>query len=56
MKRIGFACKWLNDPSEVGGMKVKILPALLYTNRLNNLRCFRLLQTILGIKCLDTYV
>ena len=22
IKRIGFACKWLNDPSEVGGMKV----------------------------------
>ena len=22
MKRIGFACKWINDPSEVGGMKV----------------------------------
>lgn len=22
MKRIGFACKWLNDPSEVEGMKV----------------------------------
>jgi UV DNA damage repair endonuclease len=21
-KRIGFACKWINDPSEVGGMKV----------------------------------
>jgi len=20
--RIGFACKWINDPSEVGGMKV----------------------------------
>ena len=22
IKRIGFACKWLNNPSEVGGMKV----------------------------------
>jgi UV DNA damage repair endonuclease len=22
IKRIGFACKWLNDPSECGGMKV----------------------------------
>lgn len=22
IKRIGFACKWINDPSEVGGMKV----------------------------------
>jgi len=22
MKRIGYACKWLNDPSECGGMKV----------------------------------
>jgi UV DNA damage endonuclease len=22
MKKIGFACKWLNDPSECGGMKV----------------------------------
>ena len=22
LKRIGFACKWLNDPSECGGMKV----------------------------------
>jgi len=22
MKRIGFCCKWLNDPSECGGMKV----------------------------------
>jgi len=22
MKRIGFACKWLNDPTECGGMKV----------------------------------
>jgi UV DNA damage repair endonuclease len=22
IKRVGYACKWLNDPSEVGGMKV----------------------------------
>jgi UV DNA damage repair endonuclease len=22
MKRIGFACKWINDPSEVNGMKI----------------------------------
>ena len=22
LKRIGFCCKWLNDPSECGGMKV----------------------------------
>ena len=21
-KRIGFACKWINDPSEVDGMKI----------------------------------
>ena len=22
MKRIGFACKWINDPSEVNGIKI----------------------------------
>ena len=23
IKRIGFACKWINDPAEVNGMKIK---------------------------------
>jgi hypothetical protein len=22
IKRIGFACKWINDPAEVNGMKI----------------------------------
>ena len=24
-KRLGFACKWINDPSEVSGMKINAI-------------------------------